>query len=88
MVALFIGLMVSASLVAFALAVWDKARARRGGARVPERVLLAVALVGGSPGLLLAMILFRHKTRKVAFLVPLALIVALQAAAAWWILRT
>jgi uncharacterized membrane protein YsdA (DUF1294 family) len=45
---------------------------------VSEATLLGVALIGGSPGAFVAMMLFRHKTSKPAFLVPFALIVALQ----------
>lgn len=74
-----------ASLAALALAVWDKARARRGGRRVPEATLLGLALVGGSPGLLLGMLLARHKTRKLSFLAPFALIVALQVVLLAWL---
>lgn len=75
------------SLIAFAACVWDKRQAIAGWPRVPEATLLGLALVGGSPGLLLGMALARHKTRKTAFLAPLAGIVLLQAAAAWWLLR-
>lgn len=76
-----------ASAVVFALAVLDKRRARRGAMRIRERTLLGWAALGGSPGLVLAMLLVRHKTRKGAFLTPLALILALQAALAWWALK-
>lgn len=75
------------NLIAFGACLWDKRRATTGGPRVPEATLLGLALVGGSPGLLLGMLLARHKTRKAAFLLPLAGIVALQLAAAWWILQ-
>lgn len=75
------------SLIAFAACVWDKRQAIAGRPRVPEATLLGLALAGGSPGLLLGMVLARHKTRKTAFLAPLALIVLLQAAALWWLLR-
>lgn len=87
MAALLLAWIGVVSLVAFALAVWDKARARRGGARVPERVLLLTALVGGTPGLVLAMLVVRHKTRKASFLARLGLVMLLQAGLAWWILR-
>lgn len=76
-----------ASVVAFALAVLDKSRARRGAHRIPERVLLGSALAGGSAGLLLAMLVARHKTRKGSFLLRFALILALQGALAWLYLR-
>ena len=76
-----------ASLVAFLLALHDKRRAKRGGARVPERVLLGAALFGGSPGLLLGMLVARHKTRKPSFLLGFALVVTVQAAVAYLLLR-
>ena len=57
----------------------DKAAARRGARRTPETTLLALAVIGGSLGGLLGMLLFRHKTRKIAFRIgfPLILIVQL-----------
>ena len=59
---------------------WDKRRAVRGGRRVPEAVLLGLALVGGSPAAALAMGLLRHKTRKPTFLVAFAVVLLVQAA--------
>ncbi|MDQ3139167.1 MAG: DUF1294 domain-containing protein [Pseudomonadota bacterium] len=60
----------------------DKQRAVAGTRRIPEADLLGLALVGGSPGALLARRWFRHKTRKEPFSTQLLLIVALQAGAA------
>lgn len=68
------------SLLAFVLAVADKAKASWGARRVRERTLLAVALLGGSPGLLLGMLLTRHKTAKRSFRAAFAAIVVLQLA--------
>lgn len=67
------------NLVTFAVYGWDKRRAGVEGARrVPEANLLALALLGGSPGAAAAMYAFRHKTRKASFLIPFAGIVGLQ----------
>ena len=56
----------------------DKQKARTGDRRVPESSLLGLALIGGSPGALLARHVFRHKTRKEPFSTQLLVIVALQ----------
>lgn len=60
----------------------DKIRAIAGERRIAESDLLALALIGGSPGALLARHLLRHKTRKEPFSTQLFVIVALQAGAA------
>jgi uncharacterized membrane protein YsdA (DUF1294 family) len=78
---------VAASAVGLAAAVADKRRARRGRGRVPEAALLALALLGGWPGELLAFVLVRHKTRKAAFLVPFFLCVAANGVLLWLLLR-
>lgn len=59
---------VVASVVAFITFGVDKLLAKMGMHRVSETFLLAVSFVGGAPGALLAMMLFRHKTRKELFL--------------------
>ena len=56
----------------------DKQRAVAGERRIRESDLLGLALIGGSPGALLARHLFRHKTRKEPFSTQLLVIVALQ----------
>ncbi len=67
----------------------DKKRAMTNRRRVPERVLLGLALVGGSPAAAAAMSTFRHKTRKAAFLIPFIVIVAAQVAGiAWWLQKS
>jgi uncharacterized membrane protein YsdA (DUF1294 family) len=59
----------------------DKQRAIAGDRRIPEADLLGLALIGGSPGALLARRWFRHKTRKQPFSTWLLLIAAGQAGA-------
>ncbi len=70
--------LVGANLAALLAYGYDKAVAGRGRTRVPEAVLLGLALIGGSPGAFVGMLFFRHKTSKPAFLIPFALIVLLQ----------
>ena len=57
---------------------YDKAIAGGTRRRVPERTLLTIALIGGSPGALFAMGFFRHKTAKPAFRRAMMVIVAAQ----------
>ncbi len=51
------------SCIAFGFYVKDKACAKKGAWRVPEKVLLSLGFFGGAIGALLAMKLVRHKTK-------------------------
>ena len=55
--------------IAFATAGYDKYLAIKNKRRIPENTLFSIALLGGSVGLLFAMLLFRHKTSKSSFIV-------------------
>ena len=70
--------LISINLVTVFVFWFDKRAARIDGLRVPEYILLILALVGGSPGALLAMQGFRHKTRKRSFQIKFWLIVIVQ----------
>ena len=71
---------------------YDKRQAIVGGGRVPEVILHAAALGGGSPSALIAQMLFRHKTKKFKFRVVFVGTVLLQVlvAVGYWylVLRT
>jgi uncharacterized membrane protein YsdA (DUF1294 family) len=64
------------NLITFLVMGVDKRKAVKGRRRISESSLLALAFVLGAPGILTGMMVFRHKTKKVLFLilVPLALI--------------
>lgn len=59
--------LLAASLAAFALFAWDKWCAAAGRRRIPERTLLTLAAIGGTPGAIAGQRLLRHKTRKEPF---------------------
>lgn len=72
MVHILIGWMIAASAWAFILFGLDKWRAGRGGSRVAEATLFWVSALGGWPGGLAGVILFRHKSAKTSFLLKFA----------------
>ena len=56
----------------------DKRKAQKNLWRIPERILLGIAICGGSIGTFLGMNTFRHKTKKLKFSIGLPVILALQ----------
>ena len=48
--------------------------------RIPEKVLLILSALGGSVAMLATMLLTRHKTKHVKFMLGIPLIIILQAA--------
>lgn len=66
------------NFVAFALMGVDKAKARQGRWRIPEKTLFLSAILGGSVGAMLGMSLFRHKTQHRRFRLGMPLILGLQ----------
>ena len=55
------------NLTAFALMGIDKARARKGRRRIPEKRLFLTAALGGALGSILGMYVFHHKTLHRSF---------------------
>lgn len=56
----------------------DKKRAVRAKWRIPETTLMTFALLGGAPGCILGMQVFRHKTMKPLFSVGIPIILIVQ----------
>ena len=63
----------------------DKAKARKGAWRIPEKTLIGLAVAGGSIGALAGMSFFHHKTRKPLFKIGIPVILLIEAAAAAWL---
>ena len=66
------------SIILFILAGYDKYLARKNKRRIPENTLFFLEAVGGTIGLLFAMLLFRHKTSKTSFIVKFSGIFLIQ----------
>lgn len=56
---------------------YDKFRAIKNKTRISEKTILTIAILGGSTGTLLGMLLFKHKIRKMKFilLIPILIII-------------
>lgn len=71
------------SLVSIIVCVYDKriSKKNRVELRIPEKVLLLLSALGGSVAMFVTMLLTRHKTKHVKFMLGIPLIMILQAAA-------
>ncbi|MBO7586073.1 MAG: DUF1294 domain-containing protein [Bacteroidales bacterium] len=72
--------LVAINVVTFLLYGIDKFKAKRLKWRIPESVLLGLAVIGGSVGAWLGMIVWRHKTQHKKFRYGIPLILAIQIA--------
>ena len=73
--------LIVVNISAVAVYGWDKLSAKQGWQRVPEKILLLLALLGGSVGAMAAMTFFQHKTRHLKFIYGVPMIFVLQIAA-------
>ncbi|MDE1852971.1 MAG: DUF1294 domain-containing protein [Thaumarchaeota archaeon] len=78
---LVLGWLVISSLAGFILMGIDKARARDGSWRIPERVFFELAVVGGAFGIVAGSSVFHHKTSKPSFIVTIIVIALIWVAA-------
>lgn len=67
-------------MVAFLIMALDKVRARKDAWRIKEITMMVLALLGGATGILLGMVVFRHKINKNKFSVGIPLLLLLNKA--------
>ena len=61
------------------LVMWiDKVKAKKGMWRIPENTLFLFAFLGGGIGTIAGMYTFRHKTKKLKFVIGMPAIVILE----------
>lgn len=63
------------NLITFLAMYIDKRKAKKGKRRIPEKTLFILVGLGGGIGGILAMYLFRHKTKKTRFVIGFPAIV-------------
>ena len=68
--------------LAFVLMCIDKQKAKKHAWRIPEAVLLSIAVLGGSIGTMAGMEIFRHKTKHRRFFIGVPIIIVVQLALA------
>ncbi|UCD74565.1 MAG: DUF1294 domain-containing protein [Phycisphaerales bacterium] len=76
------------SVITFIVYGLDKRAAIKGRSRVPEATLHLLGLLGGFFGALVAQQVFRHKRRKLWFILITWLIVLLHAAGWFFLMRS
>ncbi|MEO7978455.1 DUF1294 domain-containing protein [Flavobacterium sp.] len=64
--------------IVFILAGYDKYQAKINKRRIPENTLFFLETIGGTIGLLLGMLFFRHKTSKPSFILKFSAILFIQ----------
>ncbi len=74
---------IAINLCTWAMFGIDKQRAKKKQWRIPEKILLGLAAIGGSIGALGGMYYFRHKTQKEKFTLGIPVIFAVQMMFVW-----
>ena len=73
------------SLISIIVCIYDKkiSKKNRVELRTPEKTLLLLSALGGSVAMFITMLLVRHKTKHVKFMLGIPLIIAAQAVAVY-----
>ena len=78
---IFLAYILVISLVSIVVCFYDKkiSKLNRVGLRTPEKSLLVLSALGGSVAMFITMLLIRHKTKHVKFMLGIPLIMIIQA---------
>lgn len=82
-----IGYVMIICSITLVMMAYDKAQARKRGRRVPERTLFFLSAVGGALGGIVAMRIWRHKTKHASFVIGLPALLVLQVVALYWFMK-
>lgn len=70
--------LISINIIGFLMMLIDKRKAIKGNWRIPEKTLFIITAIGGGIGTTAGMFVFRHKTKKLNFLIGFPLITMLE----------
>lgn len=70
--------LVGINIMGFLIMGIDKWKAKKGMWRIPENTLFLFAFLGGGIGTIAGMYTFRHKTKKMKFVIGMPVIVAFE----------
>lgn len=83
-----LGYLALISLISAVVTIADKVRSKVSGARrVPENTLMLLGALGGAAAMLLTMLMIRHKTRHIKFMLGLPIILVFQITAVLYAVR-
>ena len=75
------------NIISFMVYGIDKLKAKQGKWRIPEATLLLLAIIGGSIGAWCGVKMWHHKTLHKKFRYGIPLIIAIQIAMIWYLLK-
>ena len=87
MVIYLLNYLVIINIIAFIVYGIDKLKAKRGKWRITEATLLLLAIIGGSIGAWCGVKVWHHKTLHKKFRYGIPLIIAIQIAMIWYLLK-
>ncbi len=78
-----IGYLALISLISIVVCIYDKMISKKNKVqlRVSEKALLVLSALGGSVAMLITMLIIRHKTKHIKFMLGIPLIIIVQVAA-------
>lgn len=80
-------IIVIINIVTFIIYGIDKYKAKKGKWRIPENSLIGLAIIGGSIGAYLGMIVWHHKTMHLKFKYGIPLIIVIQLVIAYMFVK-
>ncbi len=86
---IFVVYVAAISILSVLACLYDKLASKTGKVkfRLPEKTLFVWSLLGGSVAMLLTMLLIRHKTKHLSFMLGIPLIIALQGVGVWLLIK-